>query len=159
MEEDFGWSGVDEVRCRRVEDAVVEAVIAGVVSGKAPGDGGGPEDEPALVVRFVVKGGGPGVDGARLVGEYVELLVWRPVNEVGGGGVADGGRGVPGPGPDEMEAVVGTALQKGVTHEFIRLGLMEDGTVLIGDGPVVAVGTDGVVDALFAVAFETGEEP
>ena len=58
-----------------------------------------------------------------------------------------------------MEGAVGAPLEEGIAHEFVGLGLVEDRTVLIGDGPVVAVRTDGVVDAIFAVAFETGEEP
>src|ERR1700749_4752545 len=82
-----------------------------------------------------------------------------PVDEVGRGGVADDGGGVPGPGPDEVEGAVGTALEEGIAHEFIGLSLVEDGAVLVGDGPVVAVEADGVVDALLAVTFETGEEP
>jgi hypothetical protein len=73
--------------------------------------------------------------------------------------VADDGGAAPGPGPDEVEGVVGAALEEGVAHELVGLGLVEDGAVLIGDGPVVTVGTDGVVDAFFAVAFEAGEEP
>ena len=73
--------------------------------------------------------------------------------------MAEDGGGVPGPGPDEMEGGVGSALKERVAHELVRLVLMEDGTVLIGDCPVVAVLADGVVDALFPVALEAREEP
>ncbi len=138
---------------------MVEVVVAGVVAGETAGDGGGPEEEPALVVGFVVESRGPGVDRGGLVGEDVELLMRGPVDEVGGGGVADDGGGVPGPGPDEVEGVVGAALEKGIAHQLVGLGLVEDRAVLIGEGPVVAVGADGVVDAFFSVAFEAGEEP
>lgn len=130
-----------------------------MVAGKTAGDGGGPEDEPAPVVGFVVKSGGPGVESSRFVGEDVESLLGCPVDGVGGCGVAYGGWGVPRPDPDEMEGSVRTALKKRVAHEFVGFGLVEDRTVLIGDGPVVAVWAEGVVDAVFAVAFEAGEEP
>jgi hypothetical protein len=73
--------------------------------------------------------------------------------------VAQDGGGVPGPGPDEVEGAVGAALEEGIAHELVGLGLMEDGTVLIGDCPAVAVLADGVVDALFPVVFEAREEP
>jgi hypothetical protein len=159
VEEDFGGCEVFEVRRGGVEDAMVEAGITGVVAGKATGDGGGPKDQPAFVVGLVVEGGSPGVECGGFIGEDVELLVGRPVEEVGGGGMANDGGAAPGPGPDEMEGAVGTALEEGVAHEFVGRGLVEDGAVLVGDGPVVAVGADGVVDTVFAIAFEPGEEP
>src|SRR6202020_1329058 len=95
VEEEFGGREGFEVGGSGGEDAVVEVVVAGGVARKAAGDGGGPEDEPVLFGGVVIEGGSPGVEGGRFVGEDVELLMIAPVNEIGGGGVADDGGAVP----------------------------------------------------------------
>ncbi len=59
-------------------------------------------------------------------------------------------------GPNHVKGAVGAALEEGVAHELVGRGLVEDGAVLVGDVPVVTVGADGVIDAVFAVAFEAG---
>ncbi len=104
------------------------------------GDGGGPEDEPAVLGEVVVKGWGPDVEGGGLVGHDGEMLVRGPVDQVGRGGVADDGGGAPGPGPDHLEGSVGAALDEGVAHELVGFGLVDDGLAFVGEGPVVAVG-------------------
>jgi hypothetical protein len=85
--------------------------------------------------------------------------VLGPMDKIFRAGVAEDQRSSPAPGPDQLKRFFWTALDKWVAHEFARPGLMDDGLAAVLEAPVVAIGGEGVVHAVFAVAFEAGEEP
>ena len=120
------------------------------------GDGGAPADEELFFFIIVEGLGCPYVDSGGFVFHDGNEALFRPVDEVFGGGVAEAFVAFPGGSPDEVEGAIGALADAGVTEDVATYGGGEEGSVEIS--PLVAVVAVEEVQAVFSGFAEGCEE-